>query len=71
MGKMGSEYLYTINYQNRSFDIVGCWDSNTPNNEFSFFDIYENNECLNLGFIYDNKPDLNDIKNLLTINKEL
>jgi hypothetical protein len=46
---MGNEQVATYYYQGLSFHVYGCWDKETPEGAFDFYDIYVNNECINLG----------------------
>ena len=46
---MGNEHLATYYYNHKVYHIYGCWDKETPENEFDFYDIYEGSECINLG----------------------
>jgi len=38
---MGNEIIATYYYNNNKYHIYGCWDKETPENEFDFYDIYE------------------------------
>ena len=56
---------YLINHQR--IDIVGCWDNETPENEYDFFDLYnENGICLNEGDPFYEFPTWADVKEYLT-----
>ena len=46
---MGNELLATYYYNHKSYSVYGCWDKETPANEFDFYDVYEDGECINLG----------------------
>lgn len=48
---MGSELLRTDTINGHLVDIYGCWDEETPENTFEFYEAFlrETGECLNLG----------------------
>jgi len=52
-------------------DIVGCWDNQTPENEYDFYDLFVDGECINLGEPCYEKPTDDDIRAFLELQKEL
>lgn len=73
--KSGDELIVTYKINNRAIDIYGCWDEDTPENEFDFYDAYETNpetnmaECLNLGCPFYERPTKTEIEEFLRDNK--
>lgn len=53
---MGNELVAVYCFGNRKVEIYGCWDKETKENEFDFFDLYENNVCLNEGDPFHELP---------------
>ena len=50
----------------KEFDIIGCWDKETPENEFDFYDIYDKDgNCLNEGIPFDEFPTWLEVKEFL------
>lgn len=50
---MGNELVATYYYNHKSYDVYGCWDKETPENEFDFYDLYRvedgTSTCINEG----------------------
>jgi len=46
---MGDEIVATYYYNHKKYNIYGCWDEETPENQYDFYDIYDGEECINLG----------------------
>jgi len=70
---MGDEKVATYNINSKKYDVYGCWDKDTKENEFSFYDLYLGGDCLNIGEpFFDEMPTRNEIIDYLdTINKKL
>jgi len=63
---MGNELLATYHYKGRIYDVYGCWDKETKENSFDFYDIEERDgECLNLGDPYYTFPSRDDVIELV------
>lgn len=48
-GHMGHETAATYVIDGREIDVVGCWDEETPEDEYDFYDLYAGRQHLNLG----------------------
>lgn len=47
---MGNEIVKIYNINNEKYVIYGCWDNETPENKFDFYDVYDEvGTCLNEG----------------------
>lgn len=46
---LGSQVVRTIRVNDYDVEIVGCWDENTPDNEYDYYDFFVDGECINLG----------------------
>jgi len=50
---MGNELLATFYILRKKYNVYGCWDKETPEQQFDFYDIYEDDgktqEHLNTG----------------------
>lgn len=66
MGAIGSELVTTITIDGYSYDIYGCYDGDTPENEFDFYDVYtaDDGMCQNEGDPFYEKPSESDIKEI-------
>lgn len=54
---MGNELVATYRINGKKFSIFGCWDNDTPENEFDFYDVYdEDGTCLNEGCMFQCMP---------------
>ncbi len=53
---MGNEDVAIYYVSGRKITVVGCWDHKTQDCCFDFYDIYENEECLNLGSPFYSMP---------------
>jgi hypothetical protein len=51
-----NEIVMSFIHKGHQVDVIGCWDSETPENEFDFYDIFVEDECINLGDYYFKKP---------------
>jgi len=47
--KTGNEPVETRVVNGVEVEVVGCWDSETPENKFDFYDFFVDGECINLG----------------------
>lgn len=67
---LGNEVVKTYEIDGVVYDVYGCWDNDTPENEYDFYDIYvrETGECINLGFPFhyeDGLPTEKEIRDML------
>ena len=75
MSNTGDELVATYYFGARHIQVYGCWDSETTEGEFDFYDIYETNtkgfsECLNEGCPFDDGlPTRAEVKEFLEENK--
>ena len=66
---MGNQTLARFSINREFFDIVGCWDKDTPDNQFDFYDIYdEGGICLNEGCPFYTFPSWFELKEYLEEN---
>ena len=49
MAGLGNQIVKTVTVRGVKVDGVGCWDSDTPESEYDFYDFYVLGECINLG----------------------
>lgn len=61
----GNELVKTEVVDGVKVDVYGCWDSETPENKFDFYDLYVGGECINEGEPCYTKPTKKDIKAFL------
>jgi len=63
---MGNETVKTYVINKKKYDIVGCWDEDTPEGKYDFFDVFdEDGSCLNLGAPYYAIPSRVEVKELI------
>ena len=69
---MGDELVETYLINGRRISIYGCWDDGTPEGEYDFYDIYEDQDgeavCLNIGnpfYADEGLPSKEDIEEFL------
>lgn len=67
MAKEGNQHLATYYYVGRIVSVYGCYDSDTPDGTFDFYDVHDNKTgaCLNEGDPYDEFPTWWDVRELL------
>jgi hypothetical protein len=79
MEEMMNELVATYFINGKEYDVLGCYDQATPNNEFDFYDVYElpyqfENEiystCINEGDPFYEMPSRQDVKNLIIAKSE-
>lgn len=46
---MGNKTIKTIKVNGVEVDVVACWDKDTPEGKYDFYDFYVNGECINEG----------------------
>jgi hypothetical protein len=64
---MGNEEVGQIIDGIATYTIIGCWDKQTPENEYDFFDVYDNNgTCINEGEpLYERPYTVADLEGLI------
>jgi len=72
---LGNELVATyhsVKYR-KKIQVYGCWDGETPENEYDFFDIYlddgKTQECINEGCPFDTMPSRDEIIEYVKENK--
>lgn len=68
---LGSETVKTLNVDGTDVEIVGCWDGETPENEYDYYDFFVDGECINLGEPCYERPTKKNIRPYLEIWKEM
>ena len=64
---LGNELVCQYRIDGREIDVYGCWDGETPENEYDFYDIYDQDGiCLNEGDPWFEKPTEADVEEYLT-----
>ena len=61
MAGLGNQLVKTVTVRGLKVDVIGCFDSDTPENEYDFYDFYVGSECINLG-----EPHYDKEKGLMT-----
>ena len=70
MAGLGNELVATYYLgQKAILDVYGCWDGDTQENKFDFYDLYlrdlrgrKTSECINLGDPFHSLPTRNQVK---------
>jgi hypothetical protein len=64
---MGNEVVDTFAIGGVPYDVIGCFDGETPENEFDFFDVFETTSgmCLNEGEPFYHKPSKAEVEELV------
>ena len=52
-------------------DIVGCFEKDTPVNEYEYYDLFVDGECINLGEPCYEYPTNDDVMAFLELREEL
>ena len=70
---LGSQLVKTVTINDVEIQVVGCWDEETPDNEYDYYDFFVNGACINLGEpCYDKETNLfENIKAYLKLQEEL
>lgn len=69
-----NELLATYYILHRTFNVYGCYDKDTPEGEFDFYDVYEDfgsdkpSFCINDGDPFDEMPSRDDVKEFVEEN---
>jgi hypothetical protein len=65
--KAGSEHVAWVQAGDAKVEVVGCWDEQTPDEQYEFYDLYLNDECINLGEPCYTYPTVEHIAKLVKI----
>ena len=68
---LGNETVETVEVLGVSVDVVGCWDEETPEGKYDFYDLFVKGECVNLGEPCYERPTKEDIRAFLEIWREM
>lgn len=67
---MGNQLIASIYFNHKVYDVYGCWDKDTPENKFDFYDIYdEDGFCINEGEPFYTFPTFEDLQDYLEMVK--
>lgn len=63
MQKQGDSLIFSHSANGQQIDVYGCWDKETPDGEYDFYDIYlrSSGVCLNEGDPFYSLPTHADI----------
>jgi hypothetical protein len=61
---MGNEVVREYKIDGKGYTLIGCWDGDTPENEFDFFDLFDDETglCLTEGEPYFEIPTEDEIR---------
>jgi len=63
---MDNQIVATFYINHRAYDIYGCWDKDTPQHKFDFYDIYdEEGFCINEGEPFYSFPTYHILKDFI------
>ena len=68
---LGNEHVAWFDAGGRVVEIVGCWDGETPENKYDFYDLLLDGVCINLGEPCYEYPTEEDIRAFLEIRDEM
>ena len=64
----GSQLVARYYIFGKKYNIFGCWDNETPENQFDFFDVFnEQGICLNEGEPFYSMPTYNEVMDLVEL----
>ena len=58
----GNELVRQVEVDGVKVNVYGCWDSDTPEGKFDFYDLDVNGECINLGEPLYRRPTIKTIR---------
>jgi len=69
---MGNELVAQYYIFGKTYDIYGCWDNDTPENKFDFYDVYnrETGICINIGNPFYEFPSYNELVEYIKENNK-
>jgi hypothetical protein len=66
---MGSETVDTFEIDGKSYDVVGCWDEETPEDQYDHFCVYDSEDpsgdCFNLGEPFYERPTIEQVTDVV------
>jgi hypothetical protein len=65
----GTELLMSFNYKGYLVEVDGVWDKETALNDFDFYEVFLDGECITLGNLLFKKPSKQKVK--ILVNKYL
>ena len=69
---MSSQVICTYYINGEQYDVIACFDTDTPKNYFDFYDLYNTSgECLNEGIPFYKLPSYREVIEFLQYDKEL
>lgn len=68
---MGNQLVKSVIVEDVEVDIVGCWDNETPDEEYDFYDLFVDGECINLGEPCYEMPTKDTIRDFLELQEVL
>jgi len=68
---LGNELVDVKTVDGVDVDVIGCWDGDTPEGEYDFYDLYMEGECINEGEPCYDLPTDEDIRAHLELRREL
>ena len=70
-GYEGNEFIEVKLINGKPVDIYGCFYKDTPENEYDFYDLYYDGQCINLGEPCYEYPTDDDITAFLELQEAL
>ncbi len=66
---MGNELIAKYYINGKSYDVYGCWDKETAEGKFAFYDVYDfEGNCINEGDPFYKEPHREDVKEIIEEN---
>lgn len=65
---MGNELLAIYIIFGEEYKVYGCWDNDTPENEFDFYDINDKDSTINIGEPFFDFPTWEEVKEYVEEN---
>jgi len=62
---MGSETVKNYDTPKGKVEVVGCWDGETPEGRYDFYDVFLNGECMTLGEPFYTVPTQKQVETLI------
>ncbi len=64
----GSTHICTLDIQGVQYEVYGCWDEDTPDDEYDFYDVHVGSECINEGSPFWDLPTVDSLAKWLEEN---
>ena len=72
MAGLSNETVKSYRIKGKVYDVIGCWDSETPEGQYDFYDLYDDQgNCLNEGDPYWELPSEEEVIEVLSMRGEL